>query len=80
MATHQLPGESRGGDDDAVANAMIIGWVVGSCPAHAVSLHTLTAQSDCQTQQDSDNGDEPGKFKDSVLKLEVPAILLALFN
>jgi len=37
----------------------------------------LTARSDCQTQQDSDNGDEPGKFKGSVLKLELPAILLA---
>ncbi len=45
MATHQLPGESRcGDDDDAVANAMMIGWVGGSCPAHAVSLHALTAK------------------------------------
>ena len=73
LATHQLPGESRGGDDDTVANAMMIGWVGGSRPAHAVSLH-------CQTQQDSDNGDEPGNFKGSFLKLEVPAILLARFN
>ena len=44
LATHQLAGESRGGDDDAVANAMMIGWVGGSCPAHAVSLHALTAK------------------------------------
>ena len=44
MASHQLPGESRGGDDDAVANEMMIGWVGGSCPARAVSLHALTAK------------------------------------
>jgi len=44
LATHQLPGESRGGDDDAVANAMMIGWVGVSCPARAVSLHALTAK------------------------------------
>ena len=44
MATHQLPGESRGGDDDIVANAMMIGWVGGSFPTNAVSLHTLTAK------------------------------------
>ena len=56
MATHQLPGERRGGDDDTIANAMMIGWVGGSCPAHAVSLHTLT-------EQDSNNGDEPGNSK-----------------
>ena len=41
MATHQLPGENRGGHDDTVANAMMIGWV-GGCPAHAVSLHAPT--------------------------------------
>lgn len=35
------PGESRGGDDETVANAIMIGWV-GGCPAHAVSLHALT--------------------------------------
>ena len=51
--------EQGRGDDDTVANAMMIGWV-GGCPAHAVSLHALT------TAQDSDNGDEPGKFKSSV--------------
>jgi len=56
---------------------MMIGWVGGSRPAHAVSL---TARSDSQTQQDSDNLDEPGKFKGSVLNLEVLAILLAHFN
>ena len=44
MATHQLPGESRGGDDDTIANAMMIVWVGRSCPAHAVSLHALTAK------------------------------------
>ena len=44
MATHQLPGESNGWGDDAVANAMMIGWVGGSCPAHAVPLHVLTAK------------------------------------
>ena len=58
--THQLRGREQGrGDDDTVAKAMMIGWV-GGCPAHAVSLHALT------TAQDSDNGDEPGKFKSSV--------------
>ena len=76
MATHQLPGESRSGDDDAVANAMMIGWVGGSCPTHIISLHTLTAKHN----NDSDNGDEPGKYKGSVLKLEVPALLFAHFN
>ena len=74
MATHQLPGESARGGGDAAANAMLIGQVGGSCPAHAVSLHALIG---CQTQQGSDNGDEPGKSKGSVLKLEVPALLLA---
>jgi len=44
LATHQLPGESRGRDDDAVANAMMIDWVGGSCPAYAVSLHALTTK------------------------------------
>jgi len=44
VATHRLPGESRGGDDDTVANAMMIGWVGGSRPPHAVSLHALTAK------------------------------------
>jgi len=34
----------EGGDDDTVANAMMIGWVGRSCPAHAVSLHALTAK------------------------------------
>ena len=51
--------EQGRGDDDTVADAMMIGWV-GGCPAHAVSLHALT------TAQDSDNGDEQGKFKSSV--------------
>lgn len=37
LATHQLPGESRGGDD-VIANAMMIGWV-GGYPDHTVSLH-----------------------------------------
>jgi len=75
LVTHQLSGESRGGDDDTFANAMMIGWVGGSCPALAVllnkdftlinSLHVygLTARSDCQTQQDSDNDDKPRKLK-----------------
>jgi len=44
LATHLLPGESRGGDDDAVVNAMMIGWVGRSRPAHAVSLYALTAK------------------------------------
>ena len=39
----QLPRDSRGGDD-AIGNAMMIGWVGGSCHAHAVSLHALTAK------------------------------------
>ena len=43
MAAHQLPGKSRGGDDDTVANAMMTGWVGGSCPSLALSLHSLTA-------------------------------------
>jgi len=73
LATHQLPGESRSGDDDAVANAMMIGWVGRIMPCSCC----LTARSDCQTQQDSDNDDEPGKFKGSVLNLEEPALLLA---
>ena len=34
----------EGGDDDTVANAMMIGCVGGSCPAYSVSLHTLTAK------------------------------------
>jgi len=38
LASHQLPGDSRGGDDDAVAKAIMIGWVGGSRPADAVSL------------------------------------------
>jgi len=42
LATHQLPGESRSGDDDAVTNAMMIDWVGGSCPAHAVLLQNTT--------------------------------------
>jgi len=44
LATPQLPGESSSGDDDAITNAMMIGWVGGLCPAHAVSLHALTAK------------------------------------
>jgi len=44
LATQQLHGDSRGGDDDTVANAMMIGWVGGSCLARAVSLHALTAK------------------------------------
>ena len=70
LATHQLPAESRGGDEDAVADAMLIGWVGGSYPA----------RSDCQTQQDSGNDDEPAKFKGSVLKLELPTILLLIYR
>jgi len=42
LATHQLPEESRYGDDEAVANAMMIGWMGG--PSHAISLHALTAK------------------------------------
>jgi len=60
LATQQLPADSRGGDDD---------WLGGRIMPCS---RCLTARSDCQTQQDSDNGDKPGKCKGSVLKLEVP--------
>ncbi|KAG8011069.1 hypothetical protein GBF38_005724 [Nibea albiflora] len=43
---HQLPGESRSGDDDdTVATAMMIDGV-GGCPAHTVPLHDLTSTYD----------------------------------
>ena len=74
VATHQVPGESRGGDDDTVVNAMLIGWVGGSCPAHAVSLHALTAKHNKTATMVTSQG------KGSVLKLEVPALLLTYFN
>ena len=61
-ATHQLPGESRGGDDDTMANAMMIGWVGGSCPAHSVSLHALTNKHRKTATMATSQGNEKEAF------------------
>jgi len=56
LATHQLPGDSRDGNEDAVANAMLIGWVGGSCPARAVSLHAPSAKHNMTAKMATSQG------------------------
>ena len=78
VATHRLPGESRGGDDDTVANAMMIGWVGGSCSAHAVSLHALTAKHNKTATMATSQGNlkvAPSKYYFSLIELKARMFL-----